>query len=221
MTQPLLPTLLAAVALLALAAPALAADPRALIAQAVVARWPDEAGGLGEMTVRFSTQAPVEADAVQSILWDPRSGGFDAVLASGKRLARVQGVARMEEEIPVPARRITAGETIAADDLSMLRVPSARLDGVLTDPGLAVGKEARRALTPGRAIPTASLGDPLVIRRNQEVTISYRRGGLAITARGKALADAVAGGVVRVALSTGGQPIDAVADADGRVSVAP
>lgn len=219
MTRHLPLALLAAV--LALPALAFAADPRALIAEAVVARWPGEADGLGEMTVRFSTQAPVEADAVQSILWDPRSGGFDAVLASGKRLARVQGVARMEEEIPVPARRIVAGETIAADDLTTLRVPSARLDGVLTDADLAVGKEARRALTPGRAIPAASLGDPLVIRRNQEVTISYRRGGLAITARGKALADAVAGGLVRVALSTGGSPIDAIADADGRVSVAP
>lgn len=219
MTRPLLPALLTALALLSSAA--VAADPRALIAQAVVARWPDEAGGLGEMTVRFSTATPIEADSVQTILWDPRSGGFDAVLASGKRLARVQGVARMEEEIPVPARRITAGETIAADDLTMQRMPSARLDGVLTDPGLAVGKEVRRALTPGRAIPAASLGDPLVIRRNQEVTISYRSGGLAITARGKALADAVAGGTVRVALSTGGTAIDAVADAEGRVSVAP
>ncbi|WP_051248245.1 flagellar basal body P-ring formation chaperone FlgA [Inquilinus limosus] len=221
MTRRFRSALLAALALFALPAPALAADPKALIAQAVVARWPDEAGGLGEMTVRFSTQAPVEADRVETILWDPRSGGFDAVLAFGKRLARVQGVARMEEEIPVPARRITAGETIAADDLTSLRVPSARLDGVLTDPGLAVGKEARRALTPGRAIPAASLGDPLVIRRNQEVTISYRKGGLAITARGKALGDAAAGAMVRVALSGGGTPIDAVADAEGRVTVAP
>jgi flagella basal body P-ring formation protein FlgA len=212
---------LLALVLFALPAPAPAADPEAMIADAIALRWPDQTGGIGALAVRFSTAAPVEAAAVETILWDPRSGGFDAVLNLGKRLMRVQGLARMEAEIPVPTRRIQAGETIAADDLTPQRVPAARLDGILTDAGLAVGKEARRALAPGRAIPAASLGDPLVIRRNQEVMISYAKGGLAITARGKAMGDATLGAPVRVALSTGGTPIDTVATAEGHVSVGP
>src|SRR5882757_8603568 len=105
-----------AATLLLLTLPARAADPATQV------------GEVGTMAVRFTTAVPVEAAAVSTILWDPRSGGFDAVLDLGKRLMRVQGLARMEAEIPVPTRRIQAGETIAADDLTPQRVPAARLD---------------------------------------------------------------------------------------------
>lgn len=210
-----------ACALAVLALPARAADPQALIADAIAAHWPGRLGDTGTLAVHFSTAVPADAVAVSTILWDPRTGGFDAVLDLGRRLMRVQGVAQMEMEIPVPARRILAGETIGTGDLTSMRAPVARLDDAVADPALAVGKEARRALAAGRAIPAASLSEPMVVRRNQEVLVAYEKGGLAIMARGKALGDAPLGAPVRVSLPGGGAAIETVVTAEGRVSVAP
>ncbi|RMF39639.1 MAG: flagella basal body P-ring formation protein FlgA [Alphaproteobacteria bacterium] len=95
----------------------------------------------------------------------------------------------------VAARALRAHSVIAPADVRL--VPGAT-PGALDDPAAAIGLETRMAIYPGRPIRADQLGPPALIERNATVTLRYRRGGLLITAEGRALTRAGAGDRVRV-----------------------
>ncbi|MGE0230626.1 MAG: flagellar basal body P-ring formation chaperone FlgA [Flavobacteriaceae bacterium] len=133
-----------------------------------------------------------EASRFSAVLTIPGS----RVLAAGRR---VSGTVTVMVPVVTMGRRVERGATIAAADLNVILVPGneTRAEGfaALAD---VVGKAARRSLPEGAMPSRSDLSEPLLVTRNSPVTIVYRRGALTLTARGKALADAPKGTVIRV-----------------------
>jgi flagella basal body P-ring formation protein FlgA len=95
----------------------------------------------------------------------------------------------------VATRTIRAKSLVTAEDLALV---SAELPGALSDPGLAVGLEARVAIYAGKPVRPGDLGPPTLVERNQLVTLIFRAGGLAIFTEGRALARGSEGDDIRV-----------------------
>ena len=95
----------------------------------------------------------------------------------------------------VATRTLRAGTLVGPDDLTLV---SAALDGALTDPTQAIGRETRVAIYAGKPVMAADLGPPTLIERNQLVTLVFRSGGLAISTEGRALDRGAEGDLIKV-----------------------
>jgi flagella basal body P-ring formation protein FlgA len=95
----------------------------------------------------------------------------------------------------VASRPIRVREIIGPDDV---RLNPGATPGGLSDVDLVIGQEARVGIFAGWPIRPGDIGPPALVDRNQLVTLVFRRGGLNITADGRALGRAAAGELVRV-----------------------
>ena len=84
-----------------------------------------------------------------------------------------------------------------------------------------VGQSARRPLREGAPAPVHDLSPPKVIRRDQEVEVSFATDGIRLVLTGRALADAAVGDPVLVLNTQSKKTIDAVAAGPGRAEVGP
>ncbi|MEM0922362.1 MAG: flagellar basal body P-ring formation chaperone FlgA [Pseudomonadota bacterium] len=84
----------------------------------------------------------------------------------------------------VAAHSITAKSVIGPSDI---RKGSQTVPGALSDPGEAIGREARVTLYVGRPIRAGDLRDPAVVERHDLVRLSYSKGPLWIVTEARAL----------------------------------
>jgi len=175
------------------------------------------------LTVAASDTRPL---AVDGLTLDPGSGRFSAFVSvsgtsdAAERL-RVSGRLIRTAEIPVPARPLAAGETIAAGDLTTVRLHADRISpDMLLQASDLVGKAARHQLRPGDPVRQSDVEVPLVIHRGSLVTILLETPSLRLSAEGKALDDGSMGTVIRVANTKSSRVIDAVVAGPGTVTVA-
>ncbi len=122
--------------------------------------------------------------------------------------------------LTVAAQQIERGSVIVSNDLTTIDIGNqVRRVGTL-DASALVGKEARRIIAAGQPIYGQDVQSPLLVKRNQSVTLVISRSGLAIAASGKALNDGSLGALVRVQNSSSKQIIEGEVAADGVVRVA-
>jgi flagella basal body P-ring formation protein FlgA len=114
-----------------------------------------------------------------------------------------------------PVRTIRPGEIIASTDL---RLQESAGDGGLSSPAEAVGLAARRLLVAGKPLRPGDLGPPVLVHRNSAVPLVFARGGLAIRAEGRALADGAEGDRVRVMNLASRQIVSGIVLRDGSVA---
>ncbi len=119
-------------------------------------------------------------------------------------------------DMVVPARTIRAQEIIGPGDV-LLKPGEGGGSVTLED---LIGKEARVALYPGRAVHAHHVGPPTVVDRNQVVPLVYARDGLRIVTEGRALARAGTGDYVRVMNLASRATVTGRVSADGRIEVA-
>ncbi len=158
--------------------------------------------------------------------YDRTTGRFVAILAiadSGILASGFQVSGRTIEavEIPVPARSVSRGDTVGPGDIAMQRMPRRDLRaGVVHTKEEVVGRAARRSLRAGEPIRADSLMEPVLVSRNDAVTIVYRAGGLTLTARGRAIGSGARGDVVTVMNSQSNRTLEAEVSRPGVVTVA-
>jgi flagellar basal body P-ring formation protein FlgA len=163
--------------------------------------------------------------AIERLSYQPVGRRFTAVLAAqapGMPTQRLTVVGRLREEVQVPvlARRIQAGEVIAASDLRWLPVRDRGLPGnTVYDPGDLVGLSPRRSLAPGVPVVAADLKRPVAIAKGALVTLVLSAPNLQLTARGRALEDGAVGQSVRVANAQSRSVVAGVVLANGQVAV--
>jgi flagella basal body P-ring formation protein FlgA len=116
----------------------------------------------------------------------------------------------------VAARTIRAQAIITPDDLGL---SDQVVPGAVTDPALAIGREARTVIYPGRPILQADLGEPAVVSRNQIVVLRYARGALSIEVEGRTLSRGAVGDTVRVMNLASRNTVSGVVLPDGSVGV--
>ncbi|OWJ80678.1 MULTISPECIES: flagellar basal body P-ring formation chaperone FlgA [Haematobacter] len=119
-------------------------------------------------------------------------------------------------EALVAAHTIRATSVIAPTDLAL---SAEVVPGALTDPGDAIGFEARVAIYAGRPIRPGDIAPAAVVERNQIVPLAWRKGGLLIRAEGRALGRAAPGEDVRVLNLASRTTVTGIAGPDGTVHV--
>lgn len=116
----------------------------------------------------------------------------------------------------IAARTIRAHTLVTASDLALAE---GSVPGALSEMTAALGQEARVMIYAGRPLRSADLGPPALIERNQIVTLRFRRGGLAISAEGRAMGRAAAGETVRAVNLASRLTVSGTVSADGSVHV--
>ena len=116
----------------------------------------------------------------------------------------------------VAARTIRAAEVIGPQDVTLAQAEAA---GALSDPGEVIGQEARVVLYAGRPIRPGDIGPPAIVERNEEITLVFRQGGLAISAAGRALGRGGEGDVVRAMNLASRKTVSGVVGPQGAVHV--
>lgn len=169
-----------------------------------------------------------------------RAGGSAAVLALALGVASpvpaqapapasapVQGAARpvpaglaaaRTVEVDVLARPVARGEILHAADFVRGEAGAAAARFALRAEQ-AEGMEARRLLPAGVSLRAADIAPPTLVRRGDALTLHWRRGALDISAPGRALTDAAAGGAVRVLNLATDKVLDAWVRASGEVEI--
>lgn len=128
---------------------------------------------------------------------------------TGLSPATVMGAAITAQRL-LPSGTIVSREDIALD---------LRIDGGIDDPDQAVGRQLRTTIQAGQMIHANSLTAPVLVRRNQLVTLTFKQGGLIITDQGRALDQGAAGEAIRILNTTSRATITGQVMEDGSVIV--
>jgi flagella basal body P-ring formation protein FlgA len=123
-------------------------------------------------------------------------------------------------KILTAARPLPRGSILTPDDISISQRDAATLPyGFFTNPELLTGLQLKRAIRPGDVFSPAMVAPPPLIERGQIVWIAAEAGGIAVTVKGEALADAAAGERVRVRNLSSKRTIEAEATGPAMVRV--
>ncbi|MBB4796300.1 flagella basal body P-ring formation protein FlgA [Brevundimonas bullata] len=237
-----------ALALAALAAPALAGpvsllpDPVDDDGRVTLGELFDDAGAASGVVVgqRLGATAVFEASQIQAaarragLEWaNPqglrrivvREGGAAPAEASARPAAATATVASRPGatvEVLTYARSLAAGDIVQPADVVWSTVQAHQAPaGGPQDADQVVGLSAKRALRAGAAVTSRDLASPQVIARNDMVEVAYVVGGVELTVTGKATRNASAGEPLPVLNVQSGRTIDAVAVSPGRAVAGP
>jgi flagella basal body P-ring formation protein FlgA len=181
-------------------------------------------------TVVFDAPILQSRANLAGIAWRNAEGVNRVVVSGGAREPRVSrsttlataspalapaDVQTAPREIAVLARPVSRGEVIAASDVMWMESPPAAPRDALTDAEAMIGMTARRNLDAERPLRSSDFGPTALIRRGEPVTLLYEAGGLKLTMRGRALANASAGQTVRVTNLSSNRVVEAIAEAEG------
>ncbi len=163
--------------------------------------------------------------ALVDLRYDRRSGRFQgrlqATLPSGETTA-IATSGRVDElvEVAVPTRPIARGETIADADVAAAWLPAASLpdDGLRRAEDL-VGRQAVRPLAAGRAARAGEVAAPWQVRRGEDASMAFSRGGLQIVTAAEVLENGRQGQSIRVRNAASGEVRQAVVVGPRRVEV--
>jgi flagella basal body P-ring formation protein FlgA len=168
---------------------------------------------------------PATEIAVEGLRYDADSGRFSALLVGtvgATERFRLPALGRAHELtlLPVLARRVAAGELIAAADLDWITVAPHRLRPTsVTEARQLIGSEARRPLAPGRVLTQQDLQAPRLVQRGRAVALLYARPGLQLRALGIAQADGALGDLVQVINADSQQRLQGVVTGPDEVSL--
>ena len=171
-------------------------------------------------------QATLQVEVAQLEL-DPATGRFTALVNVAAGAAppvpvRVSGRSVAMTDVPVPRRRLLAGEAVLAADLEWARlraVPSR--SEVVREPREAIGLVLRRTLQPGQPMPVEALGRPVVVTKGMAVLLSLDSPGIQLTAQGVATEPGGLGERVRVQNPLSRTVVEAEVTGPGRARVVP
>jgi flagella basal body P-ring formation protein FlgA len=118
------------------------------------------------------------------------------------------------------ARDLNAGEIVQASDLEWSRTAVPLADAP-RDADTVIGMAARRLLREGMAVAEHDVTAPLVIKKDDVISLVYSNEGVTLTLQAKALENAVSGQVFNALNPESKKIIQAVATAPGQALVGP
>lgn len=182
------------------------ADMQTLLGRALADR-----GAKGDLDViiddhftgRAVDNSNMDSLRVISLLRDPATGRFEARVALAGAAASdswvVTGAVVETREIAVPVADFDRGDALQAKDLVMVRRPAhvVRADSI-TSMSELVGMIPRRVLKAGEPIRSADLAKPILVEKNQLVSVVYASKGLSLSMRGRAQSNGAMGETIKV-----------------------
>ena len=156
---------------------------------------------------RLALYVPLGSDAgivVEHVDFDDSGSRFEAFISipagdDSARKIRVTGQAISVIEVPVLISAIAAGQIIAGDDLSSIKVPANRAGAnIVTESSRLIGKMARRNLRPNVPLRANDIRRPVTIAKGSIVAMVVTAPGMTLTTAGRALEDGATGDTIRV-----------------------
>lgn len=175
----------------------------------------------GSFDVVFHSGSIKEAMVISAFWMDISTGQFvaNAVTQDGG-VRRVGGLALLGLEVPVPNRRMLPDEIITKQDITVERLPYARVGSyAVIETKSLIGKQVKRILSKGRPIMTQSIMEQRIIGRGDLIKIRYSDGLLKVTAPGRALSDASRGQDIKIVNLVGNKTLIGIASAEGLVDI--
>jgi flagella basal body P-ring formation protein FlgA len=161
---------------------------------------------------------------VEQLDYDAASGRFAADMAASSTAMdpvrmRVTGRVLEMAELPVPVRRLEAGNPIVASDLQVAHVRASSGAPMFRDAQDAIGLAPRQALPAGQPIPRSDLVVVPLVHKGDLVRLELASPGLVLTALGIAEESAPAGVQVRIRNPASGALLQAMVTGpdEGRV----
>lgn len=128
--------------------------------------------------------------------------GTAEVIYDGKTFgtAELSGKAVPYVKVPVAKRTLTAGQVITENDvmLKSVREDSLRATEVVAKIEDLIGKEVKRGIRAGTTVTPDDVRTQVMVAKGKFVTIGFTRGGIMLSAQGKALENGGLGDTVRV-----------------------
>ena len=161
---------------------------------------------------------------VLTLAYDTRTARFDATIdlpsSAALRLlsTRFFGTAIETIEAVTVERPLERGEVFKASDLAMQRRPKAE-GAAITALNAVVGMAARHPLRPGQTLHEADLMKPMIVQRNDTVTIVYEAPGLTLTLRGQAQDAGALGDTISILNVQSKRVVQGVITGPGRVQI--
>ncbi len=126
--------------------------------------------------------------------YNPKLGKFSALMFTPSDPSQdIEVEGRYEEmaEIAVVKERITRGQAIGEDDVTLYRIPARRMrDDMITMKAELIGKTAKSTLAPNRPITQKMIDSPAIIKKGDQIVLVYQKAGIEIKDIGIALSDA-------------------------------
>jgi flagella basal body P-ring formation protein FlgA len=120
----------------------------------------------------------------------------DQNAVSKKAMTFKADVERVAQAV-VSRRALAAGAIVTADDVEIGEVnPLALTNSAMLNLADVLGKEVKQAIAANQIVQTQSLRRPLVIKRNELITVYSLAAGIQVKATAKALADGALGDVI-------------------------
>jgi flagella basal body P-ring formation protein FlgA len=172
---------------------------------------------------RYLANLPDDAAlVVESVDYTPPTHKFSAVMVdavSGQRQV-LTGRAIPVVDVLVPTHPIREGELIRPEDLTSIEVTADKVRSDTAQNAEAlIGKVAKRPLDINQQVQTRFVGQPIIIKRGDRVTMVIQNGPMTLTAEGRALNDAGLGETVRLVNAASNRNLNGIATASGMVEV--
>ena len=200
-----------------------------------IARAAAERGVLGDLAVVLDdhvTTRLVDAnrtDALKTVSFsrDARANRFEARLLlagapDGSEAWVVTGSIVETREIAVPATDIERGDAIQAKDLITIKRPASQVSNEVIRPASElIGMVPRRALRAGEPVKQVDVAKPILVDKNQLVTVTYSTKGLSLSMRGRAQNAGSMGETIKVQNPQSKRMLEGVVTGAGQISVSP
>jgi flagella basal body P-ring formation protein FlgA len=132
----------------------------------------------------------------------------------------VSGKITVRQEVVKAARKISPGQTLGKEDVTLVAEQSSNLQrDVLTNLEDVLGKRAVRSIQPGQPITSQMTEDPPVVKKGNGVLILAQNELIRVSTRGKAMEDGRLGEEVRIMNLSSGKEIFATVKGPGVVKV--
>ena len=157
---------------------------------------------------------------IEDMRYDLSRGDFRAQLSAGDVTRDVTGHLYLLTDVPVPARALKPGDTIAQEDIEYVDIRASDLSpAMIADAKGLIGQSVRRALPAMRPVAAVDVVQPALVKKGQIITIALEQGPIQLTAQGRALESGALGTSVKVMNTASHQVLDAVVTGQQRATV--
>ena len=124
------------------------------------------------------------------------------VLVDGRERERVRIrlKVRVFKDIYVTSKKLLKNHIITTSDVKLKRIEltNKRVRDFVTDESEIIGRRVLRMVSPNRFIHSSNLGKPLMVNRDDVVTVIAQRGSIYIEVTGQAMQDGSKGDMIKV-----------------------
>ena len=176
--------------------------------------------GKPSLTLPNDTPETVE---VLAMTYDRSNDLFNATLVAPSienplKKMSVTGIVDRQVMVPILSNTLQNGDIIGANDVEMVEISQHDVqNNMIMDADDLIGMTPRRVAYAGKYLQKGGFQKPQLVERGEAVFITYTRGPLVLTAKGKALQSGAKGDIVRVTNINSSRTIDATVNGTNQV----